>query len=126
MPETINWSVTFDAVLGPRVAASGSQVVDAYDKLSIELAGSAAAVDVDLQPSGGGGDVQLLVLTATSYDVGVTFSPDAGTTTFTLNGPLVLIGSGSVAILADPPQTLRFDNPDANPVTIDILVGRQA
>lgn len=126
MPETINWSVTFDAVLGPRIAASGSQVVDAYDKVSVELEGGATDVDVDLQPSGAGGDVELLVLTSSAYDVDVTFSPDAGTTVHTLNGPLVLIGSGSVGILADPPQTLRFTNPDANPVAIDILVGRKA
>lgn len=126
MPETINWSVTFEAVLGPRIAASGSQVVDAYDKVSVELAGNATDVDVDLQPSGAGGDVELLVLTSSAYDVDVTLSPDAGTTVHTLNGPLVLIGSGSVGILADPPQTLRFTNPDANPVAIDILVGRKA
>jgi len=126
MPETINWSVTFDAVLGPRVSATGAQVVDAYDKLSIQLDGNAADVDVDLQPSGTGGDVELLVMRASSYTAGVTFSADAGASEFTLNGPVVLIGSGSIALLADPPQVVRLTNPDADPVAIDILVGRQA
>lgn len=126
MPETINWSVTFDAVLGPRISAAGAQVVGAYDKLSIQLDGNASDVDVDLQPSGTGGDVELLALRSSSYTAGVTFSADAGSNEFTLNGPLVLIGSGAVALLADPPQTLRFDNPDPDPVDIDILVGRQA
>jgi hypothetical protein len=126
MAETINWSVTFDAVLGPRVSAAGSQVVDAYDKLSLQLDANAVDVDFDLQPSGNGGDVDLLVLRSSAYDADVTFSADGGTSTFTLNGPVVLIGSGSVALLADPPQALRLSNPSANPVDIDILVGRQA
>jgi hypothetical protein len=126
MPETINWSVTFDAVLGPRVAGSGTQVLDAYDKLSVELAAGAANVDVDTQPSATAGEVKLMVVTAGRYDVGVTISADSGTTTALLDGPLVLIGAGAVSLLADPPQTLQFDNPHTDPVEVDILVGRQA
>ncbi len=126
MPETINWSVTFEAVLGPRVSESGTSTVAAYDKLSVQLAGNAADFDVGVQPSATGGDVELLVLTASSYEADVTFSADAGATEFVLNGPVVLVGSGAVSLLAAAPQTLRFNNPDANPVDIEILVGRQA
>jgi len=126
MPETINWSVTFDSVLGPKIREAGSQVVGAYDKLSIQLAGNASDVEVDVQPSATAGDVELFVLRASSYTSDVTFSADAGATDFTLNGPVVLIGSGAVALLAAAPQTLRFSNPDADPVDIDILVRRQA
>lgn len=126
MPETINWSVTFDAVLGPRVAESGSKEVAAYDKLSVQLAGNASEVDVEVQPSAAAGDVELLVMRASSYDPPVTYSADAGTTDFPLDGPVVLIGTGAVALLAAVPQTLRFDNPSADPVDVEILVGRQA
>ena len=126
MAETINWSVNFDAVLGPRIAASGTQTVDAYDKVSVRLEAGATDVDVDVQPSATAGDVLLLVITASSYEAQVTFSADAGTTMFTLDGPVVLVGAGAVTLLADPPQTLRFANPDAQPADIDILVGRQA
>src|SRR5215213_539609 len=126
MPETINWSVTFEAVLGPRVSDSGTSSVAAYDKLSVQVAGNAADFDVGVQPSATGGDVELLVLTASSYEADVTFSADAGATEFVLNGPVVLVGSGAVSLLAAAPQTLRFNNPDANPVDIEILVGRQA
>ncbi|MFP5282348.1 MAG: hypothetical protein ACLGIF_02745, partial [Actinomycetes bacterium] len=77
------------------------------------------------QPSANGGDVELLVLTASSYEADVTFSADAGGTDFVLNGPVVLVGSGAVSLLAAAPQTLRFNNPGADPVDIDILVGRQ-
>jgi hypothetical protein len=126
MAETINWSVTFDAVLGPRIAAAGAQTLGAYDKLSVQLAPAAADVDVDVQPSATAGDVELLVITASSYEAQVTFSADAGVTKARLDGPVVLIGTGAVGLLADPPQTLRFTNPDADPVEIDVLVGRQA
>jgi hypothetical protein len=126
MPETINWLVTVEAMLGPRLSAKGSHVVDAYDKFSVQLEAGAVDVDVDVQPSGDAGVVEVFMLRANSYDSAVTFSADAGATTSVLNGPLVLIGSGCVALLADPPQTLRFANPSANPVDTDILVGRQA
>lgn len=126
MAETINWSVTFDVVLGPTISESGNKVVAAYDKVSIQLAGHAVDVDVDVQPSTVDGQVELLVLRASSYDAGVTISADAGTTTFTVDGPVVLIGSGAVALLAKSPQTLRFSNPDDDAVDIDVIVARQA
>ena len=127
MPETINWSVTFDAVLGPRIAEAGTQTVDAYDKISVQLAALAGEVNVDLQPSAAAGNVQLLVITASSYAAATTYSPDAGATTpFTLDGPVVLIGAGAVSLLTGPPQTLQFANPGDDPVDIEILVGRQA
>jgi hypothetical protein len=66
------------------------------------------------------------MIAASSYDAKVTFSADAGTTKFLLDGPVVLIGTGPVQLLAGPPKTLRFSNPDADPVDIDILVGRKA
>jgi hypothetical protein len=125
MAETIKWSVTFDAVLGPRIAASGIEAISAYDKIGIQLAGAATDVDVDVQPSSTAGDVRLLVITASSYEAQVTVSADAGGTESILDGPFVLIGTGAVELLAAPPQTLRFNNPDTDPVDIDILVGRQ-
>jgi hypothetical protein len=126
MAETINWSVAFDVVLGPRIAASDTQTVDAYDKISLQLAAAATDIDVDVQPSTSAGDVQMLVIVASSYEAKVTFSADAGATKFTMDGPVVLIGSGPVGLLADPPKTLRFANPDADPVDVEILVGREA
>lgn len=126
MAETINWSTTFDTVLGPRIEASGIQTVGAYDKISIQLAAEATDVDVDVQPSATASDVQLLVITASSYEAQVTVSADAGTTKITLDGPIVLIGAGAVGLLASPPQTLRFANPDTDAIDIAILVGRQA
>jgi hypothetical protein len=126
MPETINWAATFDTTLGPKIAISGKEIVAAYDKISVQLPGKANTIDVKLQPSNVAGDVRLLVVTSTSYAVKATLSADAGTTSRELDGPLVLIGSGAVGLLSTTaPQTLRFTNPDKDPIEIQILVGRK-
>jgi hypothetical protein len=134
MPETINWSVTFDAVLGPRIAEAGTLAVGAYDKVSVQLpAAKTDAVEVEVQPSSGAGEVQLLVITASSYEAPeATYSPDSPDPDadpipipFTLDGPVVLIGAGAVRLLSELPKTLWFTNPGTDPVDIEILVGRQ-
>lgn len=124
MPETINWSFSVAAVDGPRVYGSDALDVDAYDKASVALAAGDSDVDVEVQPSNTAGRVRALVIGSSAYDAGITFSADAGTTVFALDGPIVLIGSGAVELLADAPQTLRFSNTTTGDVTVDILVGR--
>ncbi|MGC5172554.1 hypothetical protein ACLQ2Q_18110 [Microbacterium sp. DT81.1] len=124
MPETINWSFSVGIAEGPRVAGSDAVDVGAYDKASVLLAAGAAGVDVQVQPATAAGKVHVLVIGASAYDAGITFSADAGATAFVLLGPLILIGSGAVELLATAPQVLRFDNTTADDVTVDILVGR--
>lgn len=124
MPEILNWSFSVGAVGGPRVAGSAALEVGAYDKARVTLAAGATVVDVQLQPASTAGKVDVLVIGASAYDAGITFSADAGTTTFELLGPLVLIGRGAVGMLAPAPQTLRFGNTTTADVTVDILVGR--
>jgi len=124
VPETINWAFSVAAVDGPRVAGSDALNVDAYDKASVALSAGATDVDVQVQPSTTAGRVRVLVIGSSAYDSGITFSADAGTTDFALDGPVVLIGTGAVELLADAPQTLRFSNTTTGDVTVDILVGR--
>lgn len=124
MPEVINWSFTVGAVGGPRIAGSAGLQVGAYDKLSITLAAGAEDVDVQLQPATAAGKVDVLVVAATTYDEGLTFSADGGTTAFALAGPLVLIGAGAVELLDAAPRTLRLGNATTEDITLDILIGR--
>lgn len=126
MPETIAWSFSVAAAEGPRIYGSDSLAVDAYDKVSAELAAGDTDVDVEVQPSATAGRVRALVIGSTNYESDVTYSADAGTTEFRLDGPVVLIGGGAVALLADPPQVLRFSNASAAAVTVEILVGRDS
>ena len=126
MPEKVNWSFTIDTVEGPRL--SGSDVMDlhAYDKVSVTLEPGVADVDVAVQPVDEAGLVRLLVIRASAYNEALTFSADGGTTELPLEGPVVLIGSGAVRLLADAPQELRLANGTASAVTVDILAGRNA
>lgn len=124
MPETINWSFSIAAANGPRISGSDTLEVDAYDKVNVALAAGATDIDVEVQPSATAGRVRVLCMASSTYDSGITFSADAGTTNFTLDGPVVLIGTGAVELLASAPQTLRFNNSTADDVTVDILVGR--
>lgn len=126
MPETINWSFSVAAAKGPRVYGSDAVELDAYDKASVVLAAGETNIDVQVQPAGAAGRVHVLVIGASAFDAGITFSADAGTTAFPLDGPVVLIGRGAVALLAGAPQTLQFSNTTPNDVTVDILVGRDS
>jgi hypothetical protein len=126
MPETINWSFSVAAGKGPRVYGSDAVEVDAYDKVSKVLAAGDKNIDVQLQPAKAAGKVHVLVIAASTFDAGLKFSADDGTTDFSLDGPVVLIGSGAVALLAQAPQTLRLSNNTASDVTVDILVGRDS
>jgi hypothetical protein len=124
MPEIINWSFSVDVDQGPRLSGSDAVTVGAYDKASVVLSAGAAAVDVDVQPANAAGKVHVLVVRSSVFDRAITLSADAGTTTFALEGPVVLIGSGAVRMLADAPRTLRFGNSTGADVTVDVLVGR--
>lgn len=123
MPEEIKWAVTFDITAGPKVYESQKTPVDAYDKISVVVAPGTS--DVELQP-GTANKVSLLVIKSSKYDKKLTYSPDAGTTTYAVDGPHVLIGAGAVALLKTDPKTLQFVNGTTEDIAIDILVGREA
>jgi hypothetical protein len=125
MAEKIKWAVHIDVAAGPKLSATDVIEVEAYDKVGITLDAGAADVDVELQP-GGAGQVTLLMIKASNYDPAITFSADGGATTVPLDAPLVLIGTGAVSLLADAPQQLQWDNGTADPVQVDIFVGRDA
>lgn len=124
MPEIINWSFSVDVTLGPKLTGSDSLTVGAYDKAGVVIAAGAADVDVQVQPANVAGKVQVLVLRAETYDPDLTISADGGATSFPLDGPLVLLGAGAVALLADAPQTLRFSNGTTADIGVDVLIGR--
>lgn len=115
---------------GPSVNVKQSPIeVGAYDVVSATLppenGGTPSDTTVEVQPAGTAGSVLLFVISADTYDDGVTY--DVGGTGRALNGPLMLVGSGAVTLLgATPPETLTFHNATTNPVQVQVLVGRQA
>ena len=122
----INWSLNIAVTGGPRLGLINQPpiLIDAYDVVTTKLAANVTGITVDLQPSGGAGDVVLLALSADSYDPLLTYDPGGGAQK--LDAPLLLIGAGAMALLgATPPKSLTFDNGLAKPVSIQILVGRK-
>jgi hypothetical protein len=124
VPETINWSFSVEVVQGPRISGSDALEVDAYDKVSVDPA--VGDTEVQVQPADAAKSVHLLVIRADAYDVGIEFSAGDGTTKFSLDAPVVLIGSGAVSLLSSAPQTLEFNNSGDAAVRVDILVGRDS
>lgn len=122
----INWSLNIAVTGGPRIGLNNKPplVIDAYDVVTTTLAANATGVNVDLQPSGGAGDVVLLAMSSDLYDPTLTYDPGGGAQP--LDAPLFLIGTGAIAMLgATPPTSLSFDNGINTPVNIQILVGRK-
>ena len=121
MSEQINWTLNVQVVGGPKVSASATVVVDAYDKIeAVVPAGGSTTVDV--QPGDG---AQLLIITADSYE-NLTYEVDGSGTTVTVDGAHVLFGSGAVTLLGNTQNQFVFANGGAADVTAEILVGRNA
>lgn len=131
MPEQILWTLNVQVAGGPKISASQTVPVEAYDKIEIEVPATSTAVSVNVLPAARADDVKLLLITAEPYDEKVTYKP-AGVTGdgVALDSPQVVIGQGAVQLLEDTPAKLVFKNestdPESNPVSVMILVGRKA
>lgn len=157
MAETINWTVDIQVSGGPRISQSRRLLVEAYDKIDVEVPAAepvAAApgtftpgrADVQVQP-GGAGQVQFLVISSSVYSDQLVYRvntptapvppppvvPGPTTTGVPLDELQLLIGTGAVGLLAEPPQTLYFSNRiwdaalnQGQIASIQIFVGRDA
>jgi hypothetical protein len=122
MSERINWSYKVQAVGGPTLAGSGSASTDSYEKFTITVptpAGTAVVVDVSA-----GASAQFLLLTSSTYE-NVTYKVGGGAAR-TLNGPILLVGSGAVALIGGTLNQFTFTNNGTTNVTIGLFIGRDA
>jgi hypothetical protein len=124
MPETIVLTISADVALGPKLKESRKLAVDAYDKISVDVADQ-ANVEIEIQP-GGAGSIQLLVITSNVYGADLKYTVNADTTDRVLDQPHVLVGTGSVGFFGEEPEKLVFDNTTGQDARIQILVGRDA
>lgn len=121
MPEQISWTLNVQVIGGPKVSASDTLSVEAYDKIeAVVPAGSSATVNV--QPADG---AEFLLVTASRYE-NLTYEVDGSGNTVTLNAPHVLIGSGAVRLLGNTQSQFEFNNGGGEDVSVSILVGRDA
>lgn len=109
---------------GPSIARNLKLEVDAYDLIDVDIADGASDEEIELQP-GAAGQVQFLLVVADSYDPALTYKVNAAANpSHDLDRELVLVGGGAVDLLGFPPNQLLFTNSTGQPVSIQILVGR--
>ena len=125
MTESINWSLNAQVSGGPKVMASDTKEIEAYDKIKVTIEAETTDKDVEIQP-GGAGKVQFLLIRSDTYSEDLTYKVNELTTIIKLDALQVFIGNGAVELLTEPPEKLVFTNDLTTPVSIEILVGRMA
>ena len=130
MTEKINWTLNVQVVGGPKILASDTIDVDAYDKIDVTIEPDASEKEVQIQP-GDLGQVQFLLIKSDQYGDGLTYKVNAANDEIKLDALQVLIGDGAVGLFKESPEKLLFTNNlvsdgDKIPASIQILVGRKA
>lgn len=126
MTESINWSLNVQVIGGPKIMASDSKEIEAYDKIEVTVEENTTK-QVEIQP-GGDDRVQFLLIKSDTYSENLTYRVNDLTSTniIKLDALHVFIGNGAVGLLTEAPEKLVFTNDLATPVSIEILVGRMA
>ena len=132
MSEELRWSLSVQVVSGPTTAATGTVRADAYSKAQVVIPPRASGADGTIDVTVSSASAELFLLKASQYvdtadatkilqyDVN-----DAGAPK-NLSAPLMLIGSDTIKLLADPVTKITFTNPIEVAITVDIVVGGDA
>ncbi len=127
MSESIVFDINISVSAGPALELSQKLTVDAYDKFDVAVPNGTTALAVKLVPSGAGNVSFVLVSPAMDQlSDNLTYKVNAATTTYSLNGPHLLIGAGATALLDSDPTLLTFANSSGKDAEITILIGRKA
>jgi hypothetical protein len=124
MSEKINWTLNVQVVGGPKMSASRTETVDAYDKIGVTVAAGETEV-VEIQP-GNAGRVQFLLISSNEFDDKLTFKVNNAGKDIALDAMQLLVGDGAVGLLPAAPKSLAITNSLADPVEIQVIVGRKA
>ena len=125
MTESINWSLNAQIVGGPKMMASDTEEIEAYDKIEVTIENDAIDKEVEIQP-GGVDKVQFLVIKSEKYGEDLTYKVNSLTDIIKLDALHVFIGTGAVGLLKETPKKLLFTNGLPDSVSVEILVGRMA
>jgi hypothetical protein len=124
----INWQFQATIPGGPAIIINQPVIqVEGYDVASVTIPASTSNVAVPIQPSTTAGNVTFLVISASQYDAGLSYTVDAVGAAHILDGPHTLVGSGAVGLLnsAAPPQKLTFSSTVAKDIDVQVVVGRK-
>ena len=121
MPEKITYSASAAVSGGPTIGFSRELIADGYNKTSFVIA-KGATQKVFLGTADGA--VFLLMVTSSHYAPKLTYTVEKDTKARPLDEPLLISGSGAMAILGSP-TFLTFTNDNvADEVTIEVFVAR--
>ncbi len=132
MSENISWSFDVQVSGGPKISASQSIAIEAYDSIKVTVLGTAQGTadsdkEVEVQPGAVSGQVSFLAITSNRYDSNLTYEVNSiGSGVIALDKPLILAGQGAVGLLDPAPTRLFFSSNIAENAEINILVGRDA
>jgi hypothetical protein len=110
---------------GPSFINTGAMHSEAYDVINMTIPHGGEDVVVDVQPSGTG-NVSLLYMLSDNY-ASLTYTVDDNVNVRTFDAPLLLIGSGALALLGTTQKTFTFTNAGVSAdAHIRIFVARTA
>jgi hypothetical protein len=130
MTENMNWTLNVQVDGGPKILASDTIKIDAYDKFDVKIENDGIEKEVQLQP-GDSGQLQFLMIKSDNYGDKLTYKVNATTDVIKLDALQLFIGVGAVGLLKEAPHKLVFLNGLESsgkkiPVSIQILIGRKA
>lgn len=122
----ITWQFQATVQGGPAITLSQPTITAAaYDITQVTVTAATNNVSVPIQPSTTAGDVIFLVVSSSQYDPGINYSVDALGVAHVLDGPHILVGTGAVSFLNNPPQKLIFNNSLTKDINVQVIVGRK-
>ncbi len=125
MTDVLTWGMNMAVAGGPSLVASDHSDVEGYDKIEAEIPKSSVPTTLNVQPSLLT-ELKALIILADVYE-DLTYTVDEGVTPNILDGPLMLIGPGNIALLGATVNDLIFTNANATIArNVTILVARDA
>jgi len=133
MGHKISWSVDAAVEDGPRLKASQTVEVGAYDKVKGVVVkkdqgtNQPGSTTLEVQPSAQTDAIRFFSITSDRYGKDLVFTVmNGGVADAALEGPLVVVGEGIGALLQKAPKKLKFTNGMDHDATIEVMVGRDA
>lgn len=137
----VSWSTSIQVAGGPTVTATeGPFVAEAIDRIDVTIPANTNNKEVDLQPSDSK-SIHLLLIKSSRYGEDIKFKAsgdgteaggggggddtETGDDGVLLTGPQ-LYSKGTISLLHEKPKKLKFTNPTATDIQIEIFVARDA
>jgi hypothetical protein len=126
MSNIIKWELSVQVGDGAKTTIMDGMEIAAIDQLKF-VVDDTKPFNALVQPAGIG-SAKFLFITASTYNDNLIYKVDSSATSNKLNAPVFLTGDGAVSLLGSTQEKFEFTNniTPSTPVTISILVGRDA